>query len=70
MFTAEGSWKYETVLSSEGVRVLWPAVFRNGVDGENGEYIDQGKFEGSIGVGGIEQLVGVRAWCRRYAAAP
>lgn len=61
MFPVEGSWKYETVLSSEGVRVLWPAVCRNGADGEGGEDIDQVKFGGAVGVGGIEQLVGVRA---------
>ena len=39
--------------------VLWPAVFRNGADGEGGEEIDQEKFENAIGVRGIEQLVGV-----------
>jgi mevalonate kinase len=58
-FTVEGFQKYETVLGGEGVGVLWPAVFRNGADGEGGEEIDQEKFESAVGVGGIEQLVGV-----------
>ena len=39
--------------------MLWPAVFCNGADGEGGEEIDQEKFESAVGVGGIEQLVGV-----------
>lgn len=39
-FAAEGFRKYETVLGGEGVGVLWPAVFRNGADGEGGEEIN------------------------------
>lgn len=58
-FTAEGFRKYKTVLGADGVGVLWPAVFRNGTDGEGGEEIDQEKFGNAVGVQGIEQLVGV-----------
>ncbi|KAE8441921.1 hypothetical protein EG329_004179 [Mollisiaceae sp. DMI_Dod_QoI] len=58
-FTAEGFQKYETILGTDGVGVLWPAVFRNGIDGEGGKEIDQEKFENAVGVQGIEQLVGV-----------
>ncbi|KAK2592207.1 Mevalonate kinase [Conoideocrella luteorostrata] len=73
-FLAEGFHKYETVLGADGVGVLWPAVFRNVLDGDNGEEIDQGKFENADGAHGIEQLVGVgiredrqgwRFWTRR-----
>jgi len=58
-FTAEGFQKYETILGTDGVGILWPAVFRNGSDGEGGEEINQEKFENAVGVQGIEQLVGV-----------
>ncbi|KAK0628877.1 mevalonate kinase [Bombardia bombarda] len=58
-FIAEGFQKYEAILGADGVGVLWPAVFRNGPDGENGEEIDQKKLENAVGARGIEQLVGV-----------
>ncbi|KND92853.1 Mevalonate kinase [Tolypocladium ophioglossoides CBS 100239] len=58
-FTAEGFQKYETILGADGVGVLWPAVFRNGLGGETGEEIDQESFENAVGAQGIEQLVGV-----------
>jgi mevalonate kinase len=58
-FITEGFQKYETILGADGVGVLWPAVFRNGTDGDSGEEIDQEKFENAIGAQGIEQLVGV-----------
>jgi mevalonate kinase len=58
-FMAEGFQHYEATLGADGVGVLWPAVFRNGPDGGNGEEIDQEKFENAIGARGIEQLVGV-----------
>ncbi|KAK3302886.1 mevalonate kinase [Chaetomium strumarium] len=58
-FTAEGFQKYDAILGADGVGVLWPAVFRNGSARENGEEIDQEKFENAIGAWGIEQLVGV-----------
>ncbi|KAJ5799499.1 uncharacterized protein N7518_001567 [Penicillium psychrosexuale] len=57
-FTAEGFQTYETILGADGVGVLWPAVFRNGTDGE-AEEIDQNTFENADGVHGIDQLVGV-----------
>ncbi|GAB1202603.1 hypothetical protein APSETT445_001222 [Aspergillus pseudonomiae] len=44
---------------ADGVGVLWPAVFRNGIDGKPGEAIDQEMFEKAEGVEGINQLVGV-----------
>lgn len=43
-FTAEGFTKYETILGADGVGVLWPAMFRNGTDGETREEIDQEIF--------------------------
>lgn len=58
-FVAEGFQKYEAILGADGVGVLWPAVFRDGPDGENGEEIDQERFESAVGAQGIEQLVGV-----------
>ena len=58
-FTAEGFRKYETIICANGVGVLWPAVFRDGVDGKPGEEIDQERFEKAEGVEGINQLVGV-----------
>ncbi|KAE9363824.1 mevalonate kinase [Stipitochalara longipes BDJ] len=39
-FTTEGFQKYETVLGTDGVGVLWPAVFRNSISGEGGKEID------------------------------
>ncbi|GAB1192711.1 hypothetical protein APSETT444_001906 [Aspergillus pseudonomiae] len=56
--TAEGFQRYETILGADGVGVLWPAVFRNGIDGKPGEAIDQEMFEKAEGVEGINQLVG------------
>ncbi|KAF1355848.1 mevalonate kinase [Lizonia empirigonia] len=58
-FTAEGFQRYKTVLSADGVAVLWPAVFRNGTNKEGPEEIDQNLFENAVGVQGIEELVGV-----------
>lgn len=58
-FIAERFQKYDAILGADGVGVLWPAVFRNGPDGKNGEEIDQEKFENADGAWGIEQLVGV-----------
>jgi len=58
-FSTEGFQKYETILGTDGVGVLWPAVFQHGIDGEGGKEIDQEKFEKAVGVQGIEQLVGV-----------
>ncbi|OQE22736.1 hypothetical protein PENFLA_c012G06433 [Penicillium flavigenum] len=59
-FTVVGFKTYETVLGADGVRVLWPAIFRNG-DGKAGEEIDQEKFKNTDGVQGINELVGVGA---------
>ncbi|KAH7019195.1 mevalonate kinase [Ilyonectria destructans] len=58
-FTAEGFRTYETLLSADGVGVLWPAVFRNRGDRGGAEEIDQERFENADGTQGIEQLVGV-----------
>lgn len=58
-FVAEGFQTHEAILGADGVGVLWPAVFRSGPDGENGEEIDKEKFENAVGARGIEQLVGV-----------
>ncbi|KNG89921.1 mevalonate kinase [Aspergillus nomiae NRRL 13137] len=57
-FTAEGFRKYEIILVGDGVGVLWPAVFTNGIDGKPGEEINQVMFEKAEGVEGINQLIG------------
>lgn len=56
---AEGFQKYDATLGADGAGVLWPAVFRNGLNGDNNEEIDQEKFENAVGAWGIEELVGV-----------
>lgn len=55
----EGFELYETLLGGDGVGVLYPAVLRNDSEEENGEEIDQQKFENAVGNDGIERLVGV-----------
>lgn len=57
-FTAEGFQTYETILGAGGVGVLWPAIFRNGANGNSGIEIDQEMFENADGIQGINQLVG------------
>ena len=61
----EGFAKYETTLGGDGVGVLWPAVLRNDSDEEDGEEIDQHKFENADGPEGIERLVGVGVQVKR-----
>jgi mevalonate kinase len=56
---AGGFQSYKTVLSAEGVGVLWPAMIRNEVDKLGSEDIDRERFENAVGAEGIEQLVGV-----------
>lgn len=52
---AENFEPFETTLGGDGVGVLYPAVL------QNGEEIDQQKFEDAVGNEGIERLVGVQA---------
>ena len=59
-FEAEGFGTYKTILGTDGVGVLWPAVFRNEADERGGDEIDQ-KFEDEVGTEGDEKLVGVGA---------
>ena len=58
-FNAEGFQTYEAILGTDGVGVLWPAVFPNDSDGDADKEINQENFENAINVQGIEQLVGV-----------
>ena len=55
----EGFNFYKTILGTEGVGVLWPAVFQNSINRQGGKEIDQEIFENAAGDQGIEQLVGV-----------
>ena len=59
----EGYLKFETMLAGDGVGVLWPAVLRNGLDGdeEGGMEIDEEKFLKANGNEGVEKLVGVHS---------
>ena len=58
---SEGFEKYETTLGGDGVGVLWPAILKNGSNGEEGEgvEIDQELFLNADGRAGVEELVGV-----------
>ncbi|RMZ71970.1 Mevalonate kinase [Pyrenophora seminiperda CCB06] len=58
-FKPEGFQIYKTVLSADGVGVLWPAVLRDETGAEAAEPIDQAKFENAVDMEGIEKLVGV-----------
>lgn len=60
----EGFGCYEVVVGGEGVGVRWPAVVRGGEgkEGEGeGEVVTLEMFEGAVGDGGLEELVGGEA---------
>ncbi|KAI0122988.1 ribosomal protein S5 domain 2-type protein [Xylariales sp. AK1849] len=59
----EGYQKFETTLGGDGVGVLWPAVLKNGLDGdeEGGMEIDLENFLSAPGNDGVEKLVGVHS---------
>lgn len=65
----EGFSRFETTVGGDGVGVLWPAVLRNGLVGEEdangGMEIDLDKFLNAKGTEGVERLVGGwRPGCR------